>query len=49
MKGSAGAILEGEKSLIIACKDKALSVTEIQRAGKKKMTIKEVLNGFKFE
>lgn len=49
MQGSAGEILEGEKSLIIACKDKALSVTEIQRAGKKKMTIKEVLNGFKFE
>lgn len=47
--GPAGSILEGEKALIIACGDKALSVTELQRAGKKKMTIKEVLNGFKFE
>ena len=48
-QGSAGQILEGEKALVIACQNKALSVTELQRAGKKKMTIKEVLNGFKFE
>ena len=48
-QGSAGQILEGEKTLVIACQNKALSVTELQRAGKKKMTIKEVLNGFKFE
>lgn len=47
--GRAGEILEGEKALIIACGEKALSVTELQRAGKKKMTVKEVLNGFKFE
>ena len=47
--GPAGAILEGEKALVISCGEKALSVTELQRAGKKKMTIKEVLNGFKFE
>lgn len=47
--GQVGEILEGEKDLVIACKDKALSVKELQRPGKKKMTIKEVLNGFKFE
>lgn len=47
-KGKAGEILEGEKALIIACKDKALSFTELQRAGKKKMSIKDILNGFKF-
>lgn len=47
-EGQAGEILEGEKALIIACQNKALSITELQRSGKKKMTIKEVLNGFKF-
>ncbi len=47
-QGTAGMILEGEKALVIACGNQALSVTELQRAGKKKMTIKEVLNGFKF-
>ncbi|MBQ8465865.1 MAG: methionyl-tRNA formyltransferase [Alphaproteobacteria bacterium] len=47
--GKAGMILEGEQALIIACGKEALSVQELQRAGKKKMTIKEVLNGFKFE
>lgn len=47
--GQPGNILEGEKELVIACGNKALSVKELQRAGKKKMTIKEVLNGFKFE
>lgn len=49
MTGQAGQILEGEKELIIACGKKSLSVKELQRAGKKKMTIKEVLNGLKFE
>ena len=47
--GKAGMILEGEQALIIACGKEALSVQEVQRAGKKKMTIIEVLNGFKFE
>ena len=47
-KGKVGEILEGEKALIVACKDKALSLTELQRAGKKKMFIKDILNGFKF-
>ncbi len=47
--GPAGSILEGEKELIIACGQQSLSIKELQRAGKKKMTIKEVLNGFKFE
>ena len=47
--GKAGMILEGEQALIISCGKEALSVQEVQRAGKKKMTIIEVLNGFKFE
>ena len=47
--GPAGSILEGEKELIIACGQQSLLIKELQRAGKKKMTIKEVLNGFKFE
>ena len=48
-QGKPGTILEGQKALIIACRDKALSVLELQRAGKKKMNIKDALNGFKFE
>lgn len=35
--GEAGAILDGAGRLVIACGDKALEVTEIQRQGKKKM------------
>lgn len=34
--GEAGAILDGAGRLVIACGDKALEVTEIQRQGKKK-------------
>lgn len=47
-QGSAGEILEGEQSLLIACGKDALNIEELQRPGKKKMHIKEVLNGFKF-
>ena len=46
--GVAGTILEGKKALIIACGDKALSITEIQRPGKRKMLIKDALNGYSF-
>lgn len=47
-QGHVGEILEGEKALVIACGKDSLSVTELQRSGKKKMMIKEALNGFKF-
>lgn len=48
MTAPAGTIIEGQKALIIACGDKALSITELQRSGKKKMPIAEVLKGFQF-
>ena len=46
--GEAGAILDGAGRLVIACGDKALEVTEIQRQGKKKMPTEEHLRGMNF-
>lgn len=46
--GDAGAILAGAERLVIACGDKALEVTEIQRQGKKKMPMEELLRGMNF-
>lgn len=46
--GEAGAILDGAGRLVIACGDKALEVTEIQRQGKKKMPTEELLHGMNF-
>lgn len=46
--GDAGAILDGAGRLVIACGDKALEVTEIQRQGKKKMPTEELLRGMNF-
>ncbi len=46
--GNPGQILTGDEKLVIACGDKALEVTEIQRQGKKKMPIAELLRGMKF-
>lgn len=46
--GETGAILDGAGRLVIACGDKALEVTEIQRQGKKKMPTEELLRGMNF-
>lgn len=46
--GDAGAILARAERLVIACGDKALEVTEIQRQGKKKMPTEELLRGMNF-
>lgn len=46
--GDTGAILDGAGRLVIACGDKALEVTEIQRQGKKKMPTEELLRGMNF-
>lgn len=46
--GEAGAILDRAGRLVIACGDKALEVTEIQRQGKKKMPTEELLRGMNF-
>ena len=45
---SAGTIIQDNNSLLIACADGALSITQIQRQGKKLMTISELLRGFHF-
>ena len=47
--GNPGQILAGDDKLIIACGGKALDVLEIQRQGKKKMPIAELLRGMKFK
>ena len=44
----AGTIIEENNSLLIACADGALSITQIQRQGKKLMSIGELLRGFHF-
>ena len=43
-----GTIIEENNSLLIACADGALNITQIQRQGKKLMTIGELLRGFHF-
>ena len=45
---SAGTIIQDNNSLLIACADGALNITQIQRQGKKLMTIGELLRGFHF-
>lgn len=46
---AAGTIINGKDKLIIACGEDALQVDQIQRQGKKSMTIDELLNGYSFE
>lgn len=46
--GKSGEILSGDERLVIACGDKALEIKEIQRQGKKKMPIEELLRGMCF-
>lgn len=45
---SAGTIIEENNNLLLACADGALGVTQIQRQGKKLMTVNELLRGFHF-
>ena len=40
--------IEENNSLLIACADGALNITQIQRQGKKLMSIGELLRGFHF-
>ncbi len=49
INAKAGQIIEGQKALIIGCKDKAINVKQIQRQGKKVMTTNELLRGFDFD
>lgn len=48
-KGKIGEIIKADNCLKIACKDGAISITKIQRQGKKPMDISELLRGFSFE
>jgi len=44
----AGKIIEGSTELVIATRDGALKITQIQRQGKRPMDIAELLRGFRF-
>lgn len=48
LSGKAGQILEDEHNLIVACGEKALRITDIQRQGKKAMPTADLLRGFSF-
>ena len=47
-QGVPGEILTGRGKLVIACGNKALQIRQIQRQGKKVMTVEELLRGFDF-
>ena len=49
MNAQAGEIIEGKNELVIACMEGALNIKQIQRQGKKLMTVDELLRGFSFE
>ena len=49
IKSEAGKIIEGQTELIIGCEDGALNIKQIQRQGKKSMSIDELLRGYSFE
>ncbi len=48
LKLTAGEVKQEENRLFIGCRDKALEILEIQRQGKKKMMMEELLRGMKF-
>ena len=45
-RGNAGLIIS--EDLTIACGDKALNILEIQRQGRDKMSVSDLIKGFKF-
>lgn len=45
----AGTLITDKDSLVITCANKALSISQIQRQGKKPLPIAELLRGFQFE
>ena len=47
-QGIAGKILHGVSELVIATGDGAIKVKQLQRQGKKTMTVEELLRGFRF-
>ena len=49
LQGNAGAVLQADKKLIIACGEKSLNIEQVQRQGKRAMTADELLRGFTFE
>jgi methionyl-tRNA formyltransferase len=45
--GTPGTVLETEKSLVIACGEKALAVSELQRAGARRLSAAEFVRGYR--
>lgn len=48
-KGNVGEVIENKDELIIACKNKAVSITSLQKAGGKRLNITDFLRGNKLE
>lgn len=49
LRGKPGEILRKDRELVIATSDRALSLTEVQLEGKKRMTASELLRGLKVQ
>ncbi len=49
MSGECGKVLKCDNELIVACKDKAVSLLNVQKAGGKPMNIADFLRGNKFD
>jgi len=45
--GTPGTVLETEKGLVIACGEKALAVSELQRAGARRLSAAEFVRGYR--
>ncbi|MBD3165739.1 methionyl-tRNA formyltransferase [bacterium] len=49
LQGSPGEVLEADKRLIVAGSDGAVAFAEVQRQGKRRMTVEELMRGYKLE
>ena len=47
MVQGSGALMVKDKSIFVACADEWLELTEVQLAGKKRMSARDFLNGMK--
>jgi methionyl-tRNA formyltransferase len=44
-QGEAGSVLDAQDEVVIACGEKALAVSELQRAGGRRLSAREFLRG----
>jgi len=46
-RGAPGTVLESQESLVIACGEQALAVSELQRAGGRRLSAAEFVRGYR--